>query len=148
LRANTGAGYAIPVDTVKAFLPRLRQGKDIERGYTGIELDNRALTRGVRVKMVRGGSPADEERMREGDIILSVNGKSVNNAREWVNRLSRLTAGKTVTLKIKRKNRSRTVRLTLGVDPARARAAEKKAARKDDEKKSKKKDREKKDGKK
>lgn len=146
LRANTGAGYAIPVDVVKSFLPRLRQGKDIERGYAGIELDNKAVSRGVRVKYVARGSPAEQERVREGDIILALGGKPVNSQREWTNRLSKFTAGKTVTLKIKRKNRSRTVRIKLTVDPRRAAAAKKK--NKQDKKKPNKKDRGKKDEKK
>ncbi|MBN2491508.1 MAG: trypsin-like peptidase domain-containing protein [Planctomycetes bacterium] len=130
VRANTGAGYAIPVDVVKSFLPRLRRGQDIERGYSGLMLDSEPVPRGVRVKAVARGSPADEQHLKEGDIILSVNGRTVNNAREYINLVSPLTAGKILTLQVNRQGRTRAVRITLAVDPARQKAAEARKASK------------------
>ncbi len=119
VRASSGAGYAIPVDVIKSFLPQLRKGKDIERGYSGIVLDKKPARRGVRIKEVRWGSPAARENLKEGDLILSVNGKPVNNAREYINHVSKITAGKYLSLKIRRKGRARSVRLKMEVDPAR-----------------------------
>jgi len=124
LRANTGAAYAIPVDVIKAFLPHLRKGKDIEHGYSGIQLDSRPIPRGVLVQSVDANSPAREERIEMGDIILSVNGKQVNSAREYINRVSKLTAGSILSLKIRRKGRARNIRLKLTVHPARKKAEE------------------------
>jgi len=120
LRANTGAGYAIPVDVVKSFLPHMRRGKNIEHGYSGIELDRSPLSRGIRIKSVRRGSPAARGGLREGDIIHTVNGKSVNSSREYTNLVSKLTTGKILSLKVKRKGRLRSVRLKLVTDHSRA----------------------------
>jgi len=130
LRANTGAGYAIPVDVIKAFLPRLRKGKDIEHGYSGIQPAPNPTSRGVLIEYVDSDSPADEQQIEAGDIILTVNGKPVNSVREYINRVSKLTAGKTLSLKIRRKGRARNVRLKLAVNPARKKAKEDRGAKK------------------
>ena len=120
LRANTGAGYAIPIDVIKSYLPTLRRGQNIQRGYSGITLDNQSPARGVRIQKIARGSPAEKERLKEGDVILTVNGKAINNAREYANYVGPITAGKVLSLKIKREGRLRTVRLELAMDPSRA----------------------------
>ena len=129
-RASSGAGYAIPVDVIKSFLPQLRKGKNIERGYSGIVLDDKPTPRGVGIKEVRRGSPADRGNIKNGDLILSVNGKPVNNTREYINLVSKMTAGKFLSLKIRRKGRARSVRLKLEVDPTRKKMDREKSGKK------------------
>lgn len=117
-RSNTGAGYAIPIDLIKAYLPRLRSGKDIVRGYSGIHVHDRPVKRGVEVRAVDRGSPADRRGIEAGDVIVTVNGKAVGSAREYVNAASTLTIGKSLSLGVIRKGRKRHARIELEADPS------------------------------
>jgi serine protease Do len=57
---------------------------------------------GVLVAGVRSGSPADRERIREGDLIVSVDKKAVKSVRELKERLSGFQANEIVLFRLKR----------------------------------------------
>lgn len=129
VRANTGVGYAIPIDMIKDFLPILKQGKNIERGYSGITVGDRKEGHGAVVARVDPGSPGAARGVARDDVITRANGKAIRTARDWMNVTSPLTVGRTLSVNIRRKGRSRVVRMELEMSPAR-RAELERAARK------------------
>jgi serine protease Do len=71
----------------------------------------KATERGVVVVGVKSGSTAEEMGVREGDIILEVNRKSVNSLRSYEQAASSLPKDHAVLLLLKRKGQ--TIYLTL-----------------------------------
>jgi serine protease Do len=88
---NIGIGFAVPINTVKALLPQLRKGS-VQRGRLGVQVlsapisDDEAKQLGLPkpagaiISRVESGSPADAAGLRPGDVIVSYNGKPVQDA--------------------------------------------------------------------
>jgi len=118
---SVGIGFAIPIDTVKRVANRLiKYGKYIKPSI-GIEIDNRFnryLARELNIKgvailgVLRGSDALDkglisakfysDGTVEFGDIIQSVNGKSIKNSDELDNILEELKIGDKVNLGILR----------------------------------------------
>ncbi|HVR97968.1 MAG TPA: Do family serine endopeptidase [Thermoanaerobaculia bacterium] len=124
---NFGAeniGFAVPVNTLKEVLPQLREKGKVSRGYLGIEVGNldyntaRSFgldsTDGALVNTVVSNQPADRAGLRHGDIIMSVDGRTVKTTRDLISYVSAKGPGATVTLEVLRdgKRTEREVKLT------------------------------------
>lgn len=118
-RAYLGAnnlGFAIPANTAKTVVARLVRDGEITRSYIGIvpgamqDLESfyaLALNTGMLINSVDPGSPAARAGLRGGDILLAVNGQSVDGRfPEQLPPIQNLIAsqpvGSTLSLSVKR----------------------------------------------
>jgi S1-C subfamily serine protease len=106
------AGYAIPVDGVfRRALEALRQGREVEYGFLGIQLgtplagDAARGPQGTRVDRVMPGLPAGRHGLKSGDVIVAVNGTPVRDSDDLVRQLSRLPLETPVKLAVTRGER-------------------------------------------
>jgi S1-C subfamily serine protease len=126
--ASAGVGFAVPVDTVNRVVPQI-----INRGHysppsLGIEVDDalsRAIERqlgvmGVAVlrtakgeETLRGARLGARNTVTPGDVILSVEGKSVRTAAELAATLDDYRIGQQVKLHVWREGRQIEVMSTL-----------------------------------
>lgn len=124
---NGGAeniGFAVPVSTLKAVLPQLKEKGKVSRGYIGVNITNIDFDRaqafglaeagGALVTQVVEGSPADKAGVEHGDVVLSVDGRKVKETRDLIDYVSAQGPGKKVELEILRNGKSlqRTVELS------------------------------------
>lgn len=72
---------------------------------------------GVRVVDVVDGSPADEARLHDGDVITAVSGASIESVEALAALLDAALPGATVTVTVTRNHRPRDVEVTLGDRP-------------------------------
>ena len=117
--AYAGIGFAVPVDTVNRVVPELIAKGRYVRPSIGINVDadiNRLVTRqldveGVLVLRVIPGSAAEAAGLRAtevdgrgdivpGDVILAVDGKSVDSVSALLGLLDDYSVGDRVTLKV------------------------------------------------
>jgi len=103
------AGYAIPVDaTFRRIVDTLKEGREVEYGFLGIEPDNlteqerKIVPRGMRVNKVYAGTPAKDSGLMEGDIITTVDGKPIFDADSLVLEVGKQPVHAVVTLGIVR----------------------------------------------
>lgn len=103
------AGYALPVDaTFRRVVAALKEGREVEYGFLGIEPDNltdqerRIVLQGMRVNRVFAGTPARDFGLIEGDIITTVDGKPVFDADSLVLEVGKQPVHKVVTLGVVR----------------------------------------------
>lgn len=90
-----GMGFAIPIEYAMNYVDELENGEDIERPLIGISMLNvsdtyslyrngimldEEIEEGVVVISVADNSGASKAGLKKGDVIISVNGKSVANA--------------------------------------------------------------------
>ena len=68
---------------------------------------------GLRVEVVRKGGPAFGGGMKDGDIIIKMNGKSVSNIYDYMARLKVLNAGETVTVDVLREEKEEVLIIQL-----------------------------------
>ena len=80
-------GFAIPINTAKLVIDRILKDKIVERSDTGIEWQEikdyrrykKDLTlEGVLISDIETGSPAEEAKLKPGDMVYEINEKSVS----------------------------------------------------------------------
>lgn len=87
-----GYGFAIPVNLVKNVISDLIKNGKVSRGYIGVQIQQidetmaKALgldrSKGVLVQSVQKGGAGEDAGLKDGDVILSVEGKEVNAPNE------------------------------------------------------------------
>jgi putative serine protease PepD len=108
---DSGVGFAVPIDTVKAELSQLEVGKTVPHPYLGVALQEASINRqGAQVTNVASGSPATAAGLKAGDLITALNGTAVTGPSQLVADLDALKPREKVTLTVKRG--SNTVKLT------------------------------------
>ena len=120
------AGYAYPVDdTFRRAVERLKQGREVEYGYLGVQpiglLPEEVLRgmRGVRVHRVVPGTPADRYGLKPGDLVTQVNGVAIQTPDALVLEVGRLPVESAVRLDVVRESRRLGVEVTLTKYPVR-----------------------------
>ena len=68
---------------------------------------------GLRADFVTPGRPAALGGMKKGDIIISINGKSVGNIQDYMFRMSQLKHGQTISVEVLRNNKKEVLLIQL-----------------------------------
>lgn len=123
---STGIGFAVPSNLVRRVATNLINGES-ETGYIGVffhpqDIDQEfrsALglkdgTKGVLVTKVIKGGPADKGGLQARDVVTSVNGKKVENWRDFRNQIGLMVPGTKAKLDIIRSGKSQTMSLVIG----------------------------------
>lgn len=105
-----GYGFAIPVNLAVAVAKDLIEDGEVNRGYIGVTIKSvdQNLAKyhklqpgeGVLVEGVVAKSAADAAGLKNGDIILEVDGKSVGSANQLQSLIARKRVGDDVKLKV------------------------------------------------
>src|SRR5229473_203548 len=124
---SVGIAFDIPAETVKAVVAQLKDHGAVTRGWIGVQIqpvtgdlaDSLGLksARGALVAEPQSGSPAQKAGIKAGDVIVSVNGETVADARNLARRISAMAPGTSVKLGIIRGGREDALTLTLGELP-------------------------------
>ena len=118
---DAGIGFAIPMEDIMRLLPKMVDGKDIFPGRLGITVEGRDIYAPGNpvIASCPARSPATAAGLKKGDVILEINGQSINSQSQMKHVLGPLNAGDTVTVKASRasENVTATVTLVAEVDP-------------------------------
>jgi serine protease Do len=124
---SVGIAFDIPAETVKAVVAQLKDHGSVTRGWIGVQIqpvtteiaDSLGLknARGALVAEPQSGSPAQKAGIKAGDVIVSVNGETVTDARNLARRISAMAPGTSIKLGVIRGGKEDTLTLTLGELP-------------------------------
>ena len=119
---NQGIGFAIPTSLAQNVMEEIIEHGRPQRGWLGIEAQvitpqiARALelkdTKGVVVIGVVRGGPAHQAGLQPGDVLVSIDGKKINEAREALLNISSHKPGSVVKLGILREGKSMMLQAT------------------------------------
>ena len=117
--ANSGVGFAVPVDEIKRSLPALERGEDPERAFLGVS-SGPAPEGGAAIGDVVPGSPAARAGLREGDRIVDIAGQAVREPDDVSAVVNSRRPGDEVRVVVEREGGRRTLTVTLGDQPDQA----------------------------
>ena len=105
-----GYSFAIPINMAKKVATDIIRFGKVRRGYIGVQIQNVDATlakanglskpMGVFVGQVERGSAGEAAGVKDGDVILTVDGKDVNTSNQLQTIVASKYPGESVTLKI------------------------------------------------
>lgn len=113
--SETPGGFAVPMDTgTRRIVEMLKAGQEVEYGFLGVQAvkDTRDSS-GIRINHVQLGTPADRAGLKVGDVILKVDGKTLNESDDLFLAVGMALAGNTVKLEIQRGSETKSANATL-----------------------------------
>ncbi len=116
--ANSGVGFAVPVDTVKSVIPKLKADGKIERAWLGVSTGEAPTGGGAVVAEVTADGPAAGTGLQAEDRIVKFDGKAVRTPSDLGQLVLAKQPGETVELEVSRDGDTRTLEVKLGTRPA------------------------------
>jgi serine protease Do len=120
---NMGIGFAIPSDLARNVMDSLIAYGHVTRGYLGVMIQDvtPALAKEFNLKGTTGAligdvvpkGPADKAGLKDGDVVLSYDGKKVTDSRHLKLTVGETKPGTTVPVKILRDGTARTLEVTV-----------------------------------
>jgi S1-C subfamily serine protease len=117
--ANSGVGFAVPVDEIKRALPALERGEEPERAFLGVS-SGQAAEGGAAVGDVIEDGPAARAGLREGDRIVEIEGQPVRDPDDVSALVNARRPGDELQVVVERDGERRTLTVTLGEQPEQA----------------------------
>jgi len=120
-----GIGFAIPINTAKPLIPQLITKGEVTRGYIGVNIQSltqdlsRGLglsneTKGVLVAGVTPGGPAEKAGIKRSDIIVSFDGKPVEEPRDLSSLVADSQVGKEAVVTVLRDGKEQGFKVAVG----------------------------------
>ncbi|MDB5679656.1 Do family serine endopeptidase [Sphingomonas bacterium] len=124
---SVGIGFAIPAEAAKPIIDTMMKGGKIQRGYLGvgrqpIDEDIAASLgipkdKGELIGRVEPGQSADKAGIKQGDVIVAVNGDEVNADTGLSYLIANLAPGSTARLSVIRDGKPLTINAVVGTRP-------------------------------
>src|SRR5690606_23539567 len=131
---SVGIGFAIPSNMAADDVRQLKELGKVERGWLGVMIQtvnedlaaglNLPSAEGAIVSQVTPGGPAEKAGIRQGDVIVAVNGERIEEMRELPRVIAGIPAGEKAKIDIWRDGREMTVSATIGSMPDEEQVAE------------------------
>ena len=125
---SVGLAFAIPASTVQTGINQLETNGHVDRGYLGVQIQPMTADladslgvksqKGALVNATQSSTPAAQAGIKSGDVITTVNGDPVADARELTRKIAALKPGTRVELGYLRDGRERSADVTLGTLPS------------------------------
>jgi S1-C subfamily serine protease len=138
-QGSVGIGFAVPINTAKELLPKLREGQEIKHAYLGVrmadvtadlseELDL-PVDEGALLQTVESGGPADDAGLRAGteeqadglvaggDLIVAIDGERVVGSEDVARLVAAKQPGDTIEIEYYRGDDKRSAEVTLSERP-------------------------------
>lgn len=119
-----GIGFAVPINIIKPIIESFKNTETFEEATIGIYAYDKEVIpylsssinfeRGIYVAQITKGGPADNTGLKEGDIITSIDDKSLNTMNDLRQYIYTKKANDEVTLKVARGKINKEIKIALG----------------------------------
>ena len=124
---NLGIGFAVPSNMVRDVMSQIIKTGKVTRGYMGVSIQDITpnLATAMKLKQTNGAlvgdvdpnGPASHAGLQSGDVIVEVNGKTIDDSRELRLMVSEMAPGAHINMRVQHNGQTRDVTLTLGELP-------------------------------
>ncbi len=116
---NVGIGFAIPASIATEVVAELKASGEVTRGYLGVNIQgiSEDVAEGLGMKSNKGAivvevtpdAPAERAGIKEGDVILKINGQEVDDVRHLTQLVGKVKPGSKAKFRILRDGKAKTV---------------------------------------
>lgn len=127
IKSGQGIGFAIPSDLATSVIDQLKDSKHVSRGWLGVSIQDVSKEmseyyklnpdEGVYVAKAYEDNPAYEAGIRQGDVIISVEGVKISSSRDLTITIANLRVGSKVDVDVIREGKNKTFTVKLGERP-------------------------------
>jgi serine protease Do len=127
LPQSAGVGFAVPINVAKEILPQLRDKGRVVRGWLGVVIQpvSEDMAKSLHMEDAKGAivadvtkdSPAEKAGLKPGDVVLSADGRAIEDSSALSRYIASKAPGTTVRLQLVRDGAQKTTSLTLGTFP-------------------------------
>jgi serine protease Do len=124
---SQGIGFAVPINMARHDMDQILAHGKVDHGYLGLlpqdltpalaKAFNTTATSGALVGEITPDSPAAHSDLKQGDIIVAVNGQPVADANQLRSKIGMMDPNATATLRVMRNGKTQDVAVTLGEFP-------------------------------
>lgn len=124
---NEGIGFAVPSNMAKTVMSQLIDKGKVTRGFLGVTIQNvdenlaksfkLPVTAGALVTSVSPGSPAEKAKLKEGDFIVSIDGKNTDTVNDLRNIVAALQPGKSYKVEFYRDGKKTSADIKIDSQP-------------------------------
>lgn len=108
-------GFAIPIDDLRMLLPGILDVERINRVKLGVHFDGVGP---ARIVDIDAGSPAEQAGLIVGDVIVAMDGKTINQDIDFFVEMMGRKSGETIDLVVLRSGKRHEVAVRLGSQPS------------------------------
>ena len=118
-----GIGFAVPINMARRVMDEIVQHGQVRRGWIGLSLQDLTpelaspLHQGAVLAEVHPNSPAERAGMRQGDVIVTIDGTAVQSATQLRNKVGLMPIGQRVELGVERSGTALKVTLEIAPQP-------------------------------
>ncbi len=124
---SVGIGFAIPSNLVSNIVGKLSKSGEVRRGWLGVRIQQitKELAEALKISDTSGAlvagavedGPAASFGIKQGDVIIEVNGGTIPSPRDLSRAIADLAVGERVTVVVLREGKRKTMSIVLGELP-------------------------------
>ncbi|WP_207478422.1 DegQ family serine endoprotease [Arenibaculum pallidiluteum] len=121
---SVGIGFAVPADLARPVIEQIQEFGRPRRGWLGVQVQpvtpdiaeslSLASPHGALVTNVTPGGPAERSGLRQGDVVVSFDGKPIREMRELPRNVAASPIGREVAVEVVRDGGRQNLRVVLG----------------------------------
>jgi serine protease Do len=121
---SVGIGFAIPSSTIRDVISQLESHGKVARGWLGVAIQSITpdIASSMGIKQPKGaivasivpGGPAAKAGFQQGDVVIAINGKEIDDNRDLTRRVAALPAGTKAAFSVVRQGAPRTLTAQIG----------------------------------
>ncbi len=127
---NVGIGFAIPSNMVRAIMEQIVEYGEVRRGVLGVVIQDLTADlaaamgverhNGALVTRIVPDSAADRAGLRQGDVVIEINGEAIGSSADLRNRVGLVRPGEKIELRIVREGKAKSLTARIDADTSRA----------------------------